>query len=37
MQYNSQGRGPKYQNDIFELQVLNQNGLDITQRDLTFT
>lgn len=36
VQYNSQGRNPKYQNDIFELQVLNQNGLDITQRDLTF-
>ena len=36
IQYNSQGRNPKYQNDIFELQVLNQNGLDITQRDLTF-
>lgn len=36
IQYNSQGRNPKYQSDIFELQVLNQNGLDITQRDLTF-
>ena len=36
IQYNSQGRNPKYQNDIFELQVLNQNGLDITKRDLTF-
>ena len=36
VQYNSQGRNPKYQSDIFELQVLNQNGLDITQRDLTF-
>ena len=36
VQYNSQGRNPKYQNDIFELQVLNQNGRDITQMGLTF-
>lgn len=36
VQYNSQGRNPKYKNDIFELQVLNQNGRDITQMGLTF-
>ena len=36
VQYNSQGRNPKYQNEIFELQVLNQNGRDITQMGLTF-
>lgn len=36
VQYNSQGRNPKYQNDIFELQVLNHNGRDITQMGLTF-
>ncbi len=36
VEYNSQGRQPQYQNDIFEIQVLNAVGLDITQRDLTF-
>lgn len=36
VQYSSQGRNPKYQNEVFEIKVLNQNGLDITQRDLTF-
>ena len=36
VEYNSQGRQPKYQNDIFEIQVFNAVGLDITQRDLTF-
>lgn len=36
VQYDSQGRNPRYQNEIFELQVLNQNGRDITQMGLTF-
>lgn len=36
VEYNSQGRQPKCQNDIFEIQVLNAAGLDITQRNLTF-
>lgn len=36
VQYDSQGRNPRYQNEIFELQILNQNGRDITQMGLTF-